>query len=159
MASKQLNTARENILKVIKYLMEVEDAVPEDVPAKIYVHGEFDSNVTNFEYLSNEDIIGLSSKLDPNDVKISMDLFQKLFDHNYWEMMDIMADFEDSEEISSAESKTFWTPYMLYKAMIAHCITKKEDDPTQLDETDMGENRVNDNVPMVYTYKKLLAIF
>jgi hypothetical protein len=92
-----------------------------------FTHTEFDSNVTNFEGLSNENRIVLQSSLNKIDVLLIMRLFQSVYDDNYYWIEDInevMASFDESdiiicetdiEKLASYNDSGIWIKYLTMK--------------------------------------------
>ena len=132
-----MNTYKQKkiLFEILKYLQSKEN---ENKLGRIWVHREFDGNQTNFEYQSNNDLIGFQTTLRGKDVGLLMHIFQALFDVN-------MCSFDEFLELP--ESKT-----LKGKDLYKLCLKT-------LDITSEGENEKIDNVPMVYSYKLLNALF
>lgn len=91
---------QEKITRLIKAILthyqNLETSQTQSNPTKYYVHNEFDSNVTEFEGLSNSRRIVLATPLDINHAHVLMRIFQCVYDSNYWV-------FEDIESISDPD--------------------------------------------------------
>lgn len=123
--------------KILKYLQTKEK---ED--KKKWVHREFDSNQSNFEYLSNQDVIGFSSSLSGKKIGALMTIFQGLFDHNYWRIEELVSDPEFEDELTGRQ--------LFYLFCRVH------------DISDQGENVVvagRKKIPMVYNYTMMSSLF
>lgn len=69
-------------LNVLKYYEKMEQKMSKDT--KYYVNVTSDSNVDNFEKLSNGNRIILRSCFPASDVFLLMELFHSVYEHNYW---------------------------------------------------------------------------
>jgi hypothetical protein len=95
----------------------------EGAEAKYFVHQEFDSNVTDFEGLSNDNKIVLKSSLAYLDIFIIMKFFQMIYDDNYY-LFEDADDFnaflgddelicdEDSDVLFKYEDHNIWLKYL-----------------------------------------------
>jgi hypothetical protein len=124
--------------KILKYLQtkEIEDK------GKTWVHHEFDSNQSNFEYLSNQHAIGFASSLSGKKIGVLMAIFQGLFDHNYWRVNELVSSSEFDDELTGRQ--------MFYLFCKVH------------DISDQGENVViagREKIPVVYDYRMLIGLF
>ncbi len=92
---------QEKIVKLVKSILthyqNLETNTSQTQPIKYYAHNEFDSNVTEFEGLSNSRKIVLATSLDIKYVHVLMRIFQCVYDSNYWIFEDIegIADPDD----------------------------------------------------------------
>jgi hypothetical protein len=123
--------------KILQYLQSKEKEDP-----KRWVHHEFDSNLTNFEHLSNQHVIGFSSSLSGKKICVLMAIFQSLFDHNYWLIEEFVSSPEFDEEMTGRQ--------LFYLFCRAQGISDK------------GQNFVvtgREKIPMVYTYPLLFNLF
>lgn len=126
---------REIVKRILKHMQTKEDKTK---TKKIWSHREFDSNQTNFEFLSNQDVIGFATTLKGKDVGLLMHLFQCLFDHNSYSMEDFM---------NHPDLKTM-NDEQLYRLCMK-----------TLEITSSGENEKVRNVKVVYNYDLLFALF
>ena len=69
----------ELVKNILKFYLEVET----DNPIKYYTNTEFDSNVTDFEALSNGNRLVLKSNLDARSSELVVRIFQAVYDKNY----------------------------------------------------------------------------
>ena len=69
-------------------------------PIKYYAHNECDSNVTEFEGLSNSRKIVLATPLDIKHAHVLMRIFQCVYDSNYWVFEDVEST-ADPDDIDS----------------------------------------------------------
>lgn len=121
---------------ILKYLQTKE----KEDKSKKWVHREFDSNQTNFEFLSNQNMIGFSSSLSGKKICVLMEIFQILFDRNYWRIEELVSSPEFDEEMTGRQ--------MFYLFCQVHEIS------------DQGENVTGRHkVSMVYNYRLLLSLF
>ena len=67
---------------ILKYYQNLENESTGEI--KYYCHTEFDSNVTEFEGLSNSNKIILKTKLSVNFISGLMKIFQAIYDDNYY---------------------------------------------------------------------------
>ena len=65
--------------EILKILQEKENNSTNNY--QYWYHGEYDSNVSGFEYMMNTKLICLKTKLVGPDLEVLMGMFQILFDH------------------------------------------------------------------------------
>ena len=70
------------VKKILQYYVKKENNI-KNTEYIFYIHTEYDSNVTDFERLSNENKILLKSKLQIVDISIILKIFQCIYDKNY----------------------------------------------------------------------------
>lgn len=75
--------------KILNYYFKLEKSMIAENPErkyKYYVNTEFDSNVDDFESLSNSNMLVLTSCLEPTDVHLLMQLFHAIYqdEDNFW---------------------------------------------------------------------------
>jgi hypothetical protein len=106
--SLQTQTKIINLVKqILSYYIQLEQTC-ESNPILYYTHTEFDSNVTEFEGLSNSNKIVLATKLDKKYIPGIMRLFQTIYDNNFymfegldWILEQINWEYEPSEQMIS----------------------------------------------------------
>lgn len=82
---------------ILNYYSELEQKKMEQNPFlkyKYYVNTEFDSNVTDFESLSNGNRLVFKSCLPAKDVYLLMKLFHAIYEDNYWMFEEYSSDAE-----------------------------------------------------------------
>jgi hypothetical protein len=72
------------IINLIKSILIHYQSLEIDSTIKYYAHNECDSNVTEFEGMSNSRRIVLATSLNINFVHVIMRIFQCVYDSNYW---------------------------------------------------------------------------
>jgi len=87
---------QDKIIKLVKSILSHYQSLETNSSIKYYAHNEFDSNVTEFEGLSNSRKIVLATSLDIKSVHVIMRIFQCVYDSNYWV-------FEDVENVPDAD--------------------------------------------------------
>lgn len=70
--------------KILQEYVKIEESL--DNSYNYYCHTEYDSNVTEFEGLSNSNKIVLKSKINSKYIPIIIGLFQDIYDNNYWRL-------------------------------------------------------------------------
>jgi hypothetical protein len=76
-------TLQKEIAKnILQEYIKIENNLTDDY--QYYCHTEFDSNVTEFEGLSNSNKIVLKSRLDVKYIPIIMRIFHNIYEKNYW---------------------------------------------------------------------------
>lgn len=76
--------------KILQEYAKIEESL--DNSYTYYCHTEYDSNVTEFEGLSNSNKIVLKSKINSKYIPIIIGLFQDIYDNNYWRLSKSNAD-------------------------------------------------------------------
>lgn len=89
-----LNKIKTLLKKILQYYVEKENKI-KNTEYMFYIHTEFDSNVTEFEGLSNENKILLKSKLQIVDIPIILKIFQCIYDKNYFIFKEESLHFEE----------------------------------------------------------------
>lgn len=70
------------VFKLLQYFKNKQDKESEEY--KYYTNTQDDSNVTDFESLSNANVLVLHSCLQPKYIGVLMNIFQAIWDDNYW---------------------------------------------------------------------------
>lgn len=83
---QQQKELAKKILQEYSKLEETRDTLDTYYSYLYYCHTEFDSNVTEFEGLSNSNKIVVKSKLNSKYMPIVMQIFQNIYDNNYWRL-------------------------------------------------------------------------
>jgi hypothetical protein len=137
----EIKTLVKNILLYYKEKEEKDEKEKDFVSKKYFVHSEFDSNVTEFEGLSNENRILFYSSLNYIDVFVIMHLFQNIYDDNYYlfdeefELLlkneDISIDSnDDKDKLFDFNDSEIWIKYL----------TKYLTDSIDFDDEEIEEN-------------------
>jgi hypothetical protein len=75
------NKVKNLIKTLLEYYVSLEN---KEVNPRFYAHNEFDSNVTEFEGLSNSRRIIVKTSIDRKYIPGIMLIFQCIYDNNYW---------------------------------------------------------------------------
>lgn len=140
------------IRNILTFYIDYEDACNSN-PTLYYVHREFDSNVTEFEGLSNSNKIVLKTKLDIKLIPGIMHIFQQIYDNNYYMFEDgdwFTNVVYDEEEIS----EQMINDLMNYNnvGMWLQVLNKYNQDEINPDEKNsIGTNDIFDSIPSVYS--------
>lgn len=98
-----LKTLIEQIIN--HYVKKEKKLKTKDHPYKYFTYSEFDCNTSKFEELSNNNLIGIKSKLPEEDINIIFQIFHALYDNNYYiidyEFIIILLEMNDSNNIDS----------------------------------------------------------
>lgn len=93
------------ILNILNYYKEKENSVLNKT-YKYYANTEFDSNVTDFEALSNGNRLLLYTCLNPTDVFLLVQIFRSIYDNNYYYFKEIdgLCDY-DTDVINNTDKE------------------------------------------------------
>jgi hypothetical protein len=135
---------RLNVRRILGHLCKKDNLnMSEGKKPQIWVHNSHESDLTNFEMLSQNRIIGLETTLDGVNIVVLMKIFEQLFDHNLYHIDDWINEEDICETLSDG---------LLYKKYAKYC---NEDG----DEGNVGDNEKYENVPQSYTIEMLLQLF
>jgi len=90
------------IIGLVKSILNYYQSLESNSSIKYYAHNEFDTNLTEFEGMSNSRKIVLATSLDPKFVPIIIRIFQCVYDSNYWIFEDVES-VSDPDEINNEE--------------------------------------------------------
>ena len=103
---------------------------------KYYTHSSFDDILTNFETLSNNNVIGIKTRLNHLDATIILFLFEKLYDNNY--SYDDLEDLIDENNI-----------YETINNLEEHFIVLFDEDTESSNLSIYGSTYISDTLPNV----------
>jgi hypothetical protein len=73
------------LIQMLSHYESVNANLPLINSIKYYTHSETDEdNMTKFDYLSNNNLIGIVCRLNPIQASVVLRIFQALYDNNYW---------------------------------------------------------------------------
>lgn len=170
------------IKNILTFFLEKENS--EDFSnnkSRYYTHTEIDSNVTNFEALSNANRLVFKSKLEPLQVSLILSIFQAIYDKNYFKFSsedsyifddDDLFSFEDFKKMDLFLPKNYRQFIMAY--LYVNCneietsgnpdynedgMIKNEAIYNQLPEINTRFDRKNENKPQkVFEIKDLIEM-
>jgi hypothetical protein len=91
MSTYQLKTM---ITQILEILVSIENESADEY--KLWCNSEYDSNLTEFERLSNNGLIKLKTKLNELDTKVAIRLLSYIVQENYYIFeMDVLIDYLD----------------------------------------------------------------
>jgi hypothetical protein len=83
--SDSVKCIKQNLIQILSYYALVDTDLAQKNSIKYYTHSESDEdNITKFDHLSNNNLIGIVCRLNPIQATIILRIFQALYDNNYW---------------------------------------------------------------------------
>ncbi len=125
---------QDKIINLIKSILIHYQSLEIDSTIKYYAHNECDSNVTEFEGMSNSRRIVLATSLDIKFVHVIMRIFQCVYDSDYWVFEDIesTSDLDDIDSDSLLELLTFQNSNSCLSQWIEYLERAYEDSDNQM---------------------------